>query len=44
LGITAYKNCEPMDYNEAIRKYGDKLFEMELMQEIEIKNAKVYFL
>jgi len=32
-----------LDYNEAFIIYGDKLFEMELNGEIDIKNGKVYF-
>ena len=31
-----------LDFNEAIRVYGDKLYEMELNGEVEIKNGKVY--
>lgn len=31
-----------LDYNEAINLYGDKLFEMEINGEVEIKNSKVY--
>ena len=42
LGINEDKKI--LDYNEAIRIYKDKLFEMELLGEIEIKDAKVYFL
>ena len=34
---------EDMDYNEALRKYGDRLFEMELNQEIVVQNGKVIF-
>ncbi|EDM24376.1 DNA-processing protein DprA [Caminibacter mediatlanticus] len=29
--------------NEALKKYGDKLYEMEILKEVEIKNGKVYF-
>ena len=32
-----------LDYNEAFRIYGDKLFEMELNGEVEIRNGKVIF-
>ena len=32
-----------LDYNEAIRRYKDKLFEMELNGEIRVENGKVYF-
>jgi len=43
LGIT--KNSgEILDYNDAFRKYGDKLFEMELNGDIEVKEGKVYFI
>ncbi|QCT95020.1 DNA-processing protein DprA [Caminibacter mediatlanticus TB-2] len=28
---------------EALKKYGDKLYEMEILKEVEIKNGKVYF-
>ena len=41
LGINEDKKI--LDYNEAIRIYKDKLFEMELLGEVEIKDAKVYF-
>ena len=37
------KTDEILDYNEAFRKYGDMLFEMELNGEVEIRNGKVYF-
>ena len=40
LGIDT--NAKILDYNEAFELYGDKLFEMELNGEIEIKNSKVY--
>jgi len=32
-----------LDYNEAFRIYGDKLFELELNGEVDIKNGNVYF-
>jgi len=42
LGITANTN-QILDYNDAFRIYGDKLFEMELNGEIEIRDGKVRF-
>ncbi len=41
LGIT--DESKILNYEEAYRKYGEKLFEMEILGEIEIKNGKVYF-
>ncbi len=41
LGIEDNKNI--LSLNEAIKKYGDKLYEMELEGVVEIKNAKVFF-
>jgi DNA processing protein len=41
LGID--EKVKVMDLQEALKIYGDKLYEMELNQEVEIKNAKVYF-
>ena len=38
------KSGEILDYNEAFKIYGDKLFEMELNGDIEVKNSKVYFI
>ncbi|WP_457560452.1 DNA-processing protein DprA [Caminibacter sp.] len=32
-----------LSYEEAYKKYGERLFEMEILGEIEIKNGKVYF-
>ncbi|WP_457564475.1 DNA-processing protein DprA [Caminibacter sp.] len=32
-----------LSYKEAYKKYGERLFEMEILGEIEIKNGKVYF-
>ena len=43
LGISD-KSGEILDYNEAFKIYGDKLFEMELDSKIEVKNGKVYFI
>jgi len=37
------EEAKVLDFNEALRIYGDKLFEMELEGEVEIKNSKVYF-
>lgn len=42
LGINENTN-KILDYNEAFKEYGDKLFEMELNGKIEIKDGKVYF-
>ena len=39
--FTLYCNTNPQ-YNEAIQKYGQKIFEAELLGEIEIKNGKVF--
>ena len=41
LGIKDNQNI--LTLNEAIKKYGNKIYEMELNGEIEIKNGKVYF-
>jgi len=41
LGIK--DNTNILTLNEAIKIYGDKLYEMELNGEVEIKNGKVYF-
>jgi len=41
LGIE--ENSKIMDFNDAILKYGDKLYEMELEGVVKIKNNKVYF-
>ena len=41
LGIDDNKNI--LSLSEAIKKYGDKIYEMELNGEITIKNGKVYF-
>ncbi len=32
-----------LNYEDAYKQYGEKLFEMELLGEVEIKNGKVYF-
>jgi DNA processing protein len=32
-----------LSLNEALKKYGNLLYEMELEGKVEIKNAKVYF-
>jgi len=32
-----------LSLNEALKKYGNLLYEMELNGKVEIKNAKVYF-
>jgi len=37
------ENLEVLSLNEAIKKYGNLLYEMELEGKVEIKNAKVYF-
>ena len=42
LGINN-SNKKSLDYNEAFRIYGDKLFEMELNGEINIRDGKIYF-
>ena len=42
LGINDEKS-NILNYNEAFKIYGDKLFEMELNGEIIIKNGEVYF-
>ncbi len=42
LGIMPNTN-QILDYNDAFRIYGDKLFEMELNGEIEIRDGKVRF-
>ena len=41
LGIEDNKNI--LELNEALRIYGDKIYQMELEGEVTIKNAKVYF-
>ena len=41
LGIEDNKNI--ISLNEAVKKYGDKLYEMELEGKVSIKNGKVYF-
>ena len=41
LGINEQNKV--LTLNEAIKKYGDKLYEMEIFGEVEIKNGKVYF-
>ena len=41
LGIEDDKNI--LSINEAIKKYGDKIYEMELEGKVSIKNGKVYF-
>ena len=41
LGIEDNKNI--ISLNEAIKKYGDKIYEMELEGKVNIKNGKVYF-
>ncbi len=41
LGINSKEKI--MSLNEALKTYGDKLYEMELEGKVEIKNAKVYF-
>jgi len=40
LGIK--EESKILTLNEAIKKYGDKLYEMEILGEVEIKNGKVY--
>jgi DNA processing protein len=42
LGIDE-KNNQILDVNEAMRIYGDKIYEMELNGEIRIENGMVYF-
>jgi DNA processing protein len=43
-GLGIKKNSgKIIDYNEAFRIYGEKLYEMELFGEIEVKEGKVYF-
>ena len=42
LGINEEK-IEVLNFNEALKIYGDKLYEMELNGEVVIKNSKVYF-
>ena len=41
LGIEDNKNI--ISINEALKKYGDKIYEMELDGKVSIKNGKVYF-
>jgi DNA processing protein len=41
LGIE--ENTDVLTLNEAIKKYGNTLYEMELEGKVEIKNGKVYF-
>ena len=41
LGINSDEKI--LSLNEAIKKYGNKIYEMELEGEVEIKNGKVYF-
>jgi DNA processing protein len=41
LGINSEEKV--LSLNKAIKLYGNKLYEMELNGEIEIKNGKVYF-
>ncbi len=40
LGINEQNKV--LTLNEALKKYGDKLYEMEILGEVEIKNGKVY--
>jgi DNA processing protein len=42
LGIEE-NNHQVLDFNEAIRIYGDKIYEMELNGEVRIENGMVYF-
>jgi DNA processing protein len=41
LGINSNENI--MSLNEALKKYGDKIYEMEIEGKVEIKNGIVYF-
>ena len=41
LGINSDEKI--LSLNEAIKKYGNKIYEMELDGKVEIKNGKVYF-
>ena len=40
-GVTSTQNV--LSLNEALKKYGNYLYEMELEGKVEIKNGKVYF-
>jgi len=43
LSLGIENKAQILDFNEAFSIYGDRLYEMELNGEIEIKNNKVYF-